>query len=211
MSTPKTKRDPEGTRRRILLAAADAFATGGLSGARVDKIAQQAQTNERMLYYYFGSKEQLFVAVLEHAYFDLHEAESQLDLAGASPVEAITRLAQFVWDYYRDHPEFVRLINNENLHEARYLAQSARVRESFSPILAALREAILRGQQSGEFRDDIDVMRIYLTLSGFSYYGVSNRHTLAAMLGRDFATHEERRALDAMHLEMLLGYLRKRG
>ncbi len=104
MNQPKIKRDPEGTRRRILLAAAEEFANGGLFGARVDQIARRAETNERMLYYYFGSKEQLFTAVLEHAFGALTEAERTLELNGIAPVEAITRLAHFVWDYYRDHP-----------------------------------------------------------------------------------------------------------
>ena len=88
MNQPKIKRDPEGTRRRILLAAAEEFANGGLFGARVDQIARRAETNERMLYYYFGSKEQLFTAVLEHAFSALNEAERTLELNGIAPVEA---------------------------------------------------------------------------------------------------------------------------
>ena len=138
MNQPKIKRDPEGTRRRILLAAAEEFANGGLFGARVDQIARRAETNERMLYYYFGSKEQLFTAVLEHAFSALNEAERTLELQGIAPVEAVTRLAHFVWDYYRDHPELLRLINNENLHEARYMQKSTRIREMISPIVATL-------------------------------------------------------------------------
>src|SRR6478752_7356848 len=145
MNQPKIKRDPEGTRRRILLAAAEEFAAGGLFGARVDQIARRAETNERMLYYYFGSKEQLFTAVLEHAFGALVEAERSLDLDGVAPVEAMTRLAHFVWDYYRDHPELLRLINNENLHEARYIKGSTRIRELISPVVATLASILERG------------------------------------------------------------------
>lgn len=210
MTTPKTKRDPEGTRRRILLAAVDAFASSGLSGARVDQIAQQARTNERMLYYYFGSKEQLFIAVLEHAYAELLEAERQLDLDVTCPVETVTRLAHFIWDFFAANPGFVRLMNNENLHEARYLRQSTHVRESFSPIIKALSDALERGQKEGIFRADIDLMRVYLTMTGFGYYSISNRYTISAVLGRDFASGEEREALVQMNLEMLLDYLKKR-
>ncbi|RQR36380.1 MULTISPECIES: TetR family transcriptional regulator [unclassified Burkholderia] len=210
MNQPKIKRDPEGTRRRILMAAAEEFAGGGLFGARVDQIARRAETNERMLYYYFGSKEQLFTAVLEHAFSALTEAERVLDLDGVAPVEAVTRLAHFVWDYYRDHPELLRLINNENLHEARYLHKSTRIREMMSPIVAKLGNVLMRGQKAGLFRSDVDPLRFYVTLSGLGYYIVSNRFTLAATLGRDFSEADERAEMVRMNTELLLAYLLRR-
>ncbi|AJX18118.1 TetR family transcriptional regulator [Burkholderia ubonensis] len=210
MNQPKIKRDPEGTRRRILMAAAEEFANGGLFGARVDQIARRAETNERMLYYYFGSKEQLFTAVLEHAFSALTEAERVLDLDGVAPVEAVTRLAHFVWDYYRDHPELLRLINNENLHEARYLHKSTRIREMISPIVTMLGNVLTRGQKAGLFRSDVDPLRFYVTLSGLGYYIVSNRFTLAATLGRDFSTPDERDEMVRMNTELLLAYLLRR-
>ena len=210
MNQPKIKRDPEGTRRRILMAAAEEFANGGLFGARVDQIARRAETNERMLYYYFGSKEQLFTAVLEHAFSALTEAERVLDLDGVAPVEAVTRLAHFVWDYYRDHPELLRLINNENLHEARYLHKSTRIREMMSPIVAKLGNVLMRGQKAGLFRSDVDPLRFYVTLSGLGYYIVSNRFTLAATLGRDFTDTDERAEMVRMNTELLLAYLLRR-
>ncbi|PFH28594.1 MULTISPECIES: TetR family transcriptional regulator [Burkholderia] len=210
MNQPKIKRDPEGTRRRILMAAAEEFAGGGLFGARVDQIARRAETNERMLYYYFGSKEQLFTAVLEHAFSALTEAERVLELDGVAPVEAVTRLAHFVWDYYRDHPELLRLINNENLHEARYLHKSTRIREMMSPIVAKLGNVLMRGQKAGLFRSDVDPLRFYVTLSGLGYYIVSNRFTLAATLGRDFSEADERAEMVRMNTEVLLAYLLRR-
>lgn len=210
MNQPKIKRDPEGTRRRILMAAAEEFANGGLFGARVDQIARRAETNERMLYYYFGSKEQLFTAVLEHAFSALTEAERVLELDGVAPVEAVTRLAHFVWDYYRDHPELLRLINNENLHEARYLHKSTRIREMISPIVAMLGNVLTRGQKAGLFRNDVDPLRLYVTLSGLGYYIVSNRFTLAATLVRDFSAEDERAEMVRMNTEVLLAYLLRR-
>lgn len=210
MNQPKIKRDPEGTRRRILMAAAEEFSNGGLFGARVDQIARRAETNERMLYYYFGSKEQLFTAVLEHAFSALTEAERVLELDGVAPVEAVTRLAHFVWDYYRDHPELLRLINNENLHEARYLHKSTRIREMISPIVAMLGNVLTRGQKAGLFRNDVDPLRLYVTLSGLGYYIVSNRFTLAATLGRDFSAEDERAEMVRMNTEVLLAYLLRR-
>jgi len=210
MNRPKIKRDPEGTRRRILLAAAEEFANGGLFGARVDQIARRAETNERMLYYYFGSKEQLFTAVLEHAFTALTEAERTLDLSGLAPVEAITRLAHFVWDYYRDHPELLRLLNNENLHEARYMQQSSRIREMMSPIVATLGTILARGEAAGLFRANIDPLRLYVTLSGMGYYIVSNRFTLAATFGRDFTEPRERTEMVQLNTEMLLAFLMRK-
>ena len=192
------------------MAAAEEFASGGLFGARVDQIARRAETNERMLYYYFGSKEQLFTAVLEHAFSALTEAERVLDLDGVAPVEAVTRLAHFVWDYYRDHPELLRLINNENLHEARYLHKSTRIRELMSPIVAKLGNVLMRGQKAGLFRAGVDPLRFYVTLSGLGYYIVSNRFTLAATLGRDYSEADERAEMVRMNTEVLLAYLLRR-
>lgn len=210
MNQLKIKRDPEGTRRRILLAAAEEFANGGLFGARVDQIARRAETNERMLYYYFGSKEQLFTAVLEHALSALTDAEKTFDLSGLAPVEAITRLAHFVWDYYRDHPELLRLVNNENLHEARYLQKSNRIAEMISPIVATLSSILERGQRAGLFRANVDPLRFYVVLSGLGYYIVSNRFTLEATLGRDFSAPTERNEMVSMNTELLLAYLMRR-
>ncbi|MDR5778931.1 TetR/AcrR family transcriptional regulator [Caballeronia sp. LZ065] len=210
MNQPKIKRDPEGTRRRILLAAAEEFAAGGLFGARVDQIARRAETNERMLYYYFGSKEQLFTAVLEHALAALVEAERTLELDGVAPIEAMTRLAHFVWDYYRDHPELLRLINNENLHEARYIKGSNRMRELISPIVTTLTAILERGQKAGLFRNNVDPLRFYVTLSGLGYYIVSNRFTLEATFGLDFNEAHQREQIVRMNTELLLAYLTRR-
>ncbi|MDR5812844.1 MULTISPECIES: TetR family transcriptional regulator [unclassified Caballeronia] len=210
MNQPKIKRDPEGTRRRILLAAAEEFAAGGLFGARVDQIARRAETNERMLYYYFGSKEQLFTAVLEHALSALVEAERTLELDGVAPIEAMTRLAHFVWDYYRDHPELLRLINNENLHEARYIKGSNRIRELISPIVTTLTAILERGQKAGLFRNDVEPLRFYVTLSGLGYYIVSNRFTLEATFGLDFNEAHQREQIVRMNTELLLAYLTRR-
>jgi AcrR family transcriptional regulator len=210
MNQPKIKRDPEGTRRRILLAAAEEFAAGGLFGARVDQIARRAETNERMLYYYFGSKEQLFTAVLEHALAALVEAERTLELDGIAPIEAMTRLAHFVWDYYRDHPELLRLINNENLHEARYIKGSNRIRELISPIVATLTAILDRGQKAGLFRTDVDPLKFYIVLSGLGYYIVSNRFTLEATFGLDFSEQTQRDQIVRMNTELLMAYLTRR-
>ena len=160
-----------------------------------------------MLYYYFGSKEQLFTAVLEHAFGALVDTERSLDLDGVAPVEAMTRLAHFVWDYYRDHPELLRLINNENLHEARYIKGSTRIRELISPVVATLAGILERGAKAGLFRNDVDPLKFYVTLSGLGYYIVSNRFTLEATFGLDFSQADQRDDMVKMNTELLLAYL----
>jgi AcrR family transcriptional regulator len=156
---PKT-RDSERTRAAILQAAKKEFAKLGLGGARVDGIAEAAGINKRMLYYYFGNKEDLFLAVLEQAYADIRSAERKLNLTTAEPVEAIRRLVGFTWDYYLANPEFLTLLNSENLHGARHLKKSKNVRDMHSPFVATLTEVIERGEKSGDFRSGIDPVQL---------------------------------------------------
>ncbi|GJH13704.1 hypothetical protein CBA19CS11_32720 [Caballeronia novacaledonica] len=146
-SAPLVKRDPEGTRRRILAAATEQFTSHGLAGARVDAIARAADTNERMLYYYYGSKEGLYVAVLEEMYADYASREAGLDLADLTPTAAITLLAQTIWTYVRENPGWLCLINNENLHQGRYVKGSGKVKQTISPVVEnAPRDPRTRGR-----------------------------------------------------------------
>src|ERR1700710_1159537 len=134
-SSPEPRqRDADRSQFGILIAARDEFAQHGLAGARVDRIAERAGLNKRLLYYYFGSKDELFLAVLESVYADIREAEKALHLLDVPPPEAIRKLTEFTWNYYLEHPEFITLLNSANLHQARHLAQSKRVREMNSPL-----------------------------------------------------------------------------
>jgi AcrR family transcriptional regulator len=207
MTDLKTKRDPLGTRRRILEAATEEFTRAGLSGARVDQIAKKALTNERMLYYYFGSKEQLFTTVLEVAFAAFSDAELAISFDGDTPVEAMTRLMHSIWDFYREHPELLRLVNNENLHEARYLKKSMAVRASMQPILLRLKEILAQGEQAGVFRSQVEPELLFITISALGYYVVSNRYTIETSMGLDFTLGEECDATVRMHTEMMLAYL----
>ena len=119
-STPAAARDPEQTRARILAAAKVEFARVGLGGARVDRIAALAGANKRMLYYYYGSKDGLFRVVLESTYEHIRESEKALHLDEVDPPEAIARLVAFTWNYFLDHPEFLSLLNSENMHRAEH-------------------------------------------------------------------------------------------
>jgi AcrR family transcriptional regulator len=208
MSDQRVKRDPEGTRRRILEAATEQFTKFGLAGARVDAIAAAAGTNERMLYYYFASKEGLYVAVLEAMYAKFGEREASLDLSGLQPADAIRELATSIWTHLRENPKWLSLINNENLHEGRYLERSNGLRETISPVIDLLRVTLERGTAAGEFRQGIDPVDFYVTLVGMGYYIVSNRYTLEVFTARNYAEQRRHEAISAMHLDMLLSYLR---
>jgi AcrR family transcriptional regulator len=210
MAELKTKRDPLGTRRRILEAATEEFTSAGLSGARVDQIAKRALTNERMLYYYFGSKEQLFATVLEQAFASFAEAEVDAASPDTGPIEAMTQLIHAIWDFYRERPELLRLINNENLHEARYLKRSGVVRDAMQPVVARIETILAAGVAGGVFRGGVDPAILLASISALGYYVVSNRYTLEASLGRDFTAGADRDATVAMNTEMLLTYLTQR-
>ncbi|WP_053573079.1 TetR/AcrR family transcriptional regulator [Caballeronia cordobensis] len=207
MNEPKTRRDPEGTRRRILEAATQQFSTCGLAGARVDAIATAADTNERMLYYYFQSKEGLYVAVLEAMYAEFARHEVSLDLAGLEPAAAIRTLALSIWDYFRANPRWLNLINNENLHEGRYLERSQKLTEAISPVIDLVRATLARGAAKGDFRADVDALDFYVTLAAMGYYLVSNRFTLKAFVGRDYTQPAVIEAVTEMQVKMLIAYL----
>lgn len=212
MTTPETKikRDPERTRQRILAAAIEEFAERGSSGARVDSIARRADINERMLYYYFGNKDQLYLAVLEEVYGEFNRAEHALKLDVLAPLDAVAELAHFVWDYYTDHPELIQLINNENLHEAKSMRQSTEIRQQVSPIIELLTQTLKRGEASGEIRLGVDPVDLYVTISAMGYYVMSNRHTLSIVMGRDMMAADSRKTHAAFNTQMLLDSLRMR-
>ncbi|SAK63433.1 TetR family transcriptional regulator [Caballeronia glebae] len=207
MNEPRTRRDPEGTRRRILEAATQQFSNCGLSGARVDAIATAADTNERMPYCYFQSKEGLYVAVLEAMYAEFARHEVSLDLAGLQPAAAIRTLALSIWEYFRANPRWLNLINNENLHEGRYLERSPKLTEAISPVIDLVRGTLARGAATGDFRADVDALDFYVTLAAMGYYLVSNRFTLKAFVGRDYTEPSTTEAITEMQVEMLISYL----
>ena len=205
----KLKRDPERTRAKILDAATDEFTKHGLGGARVDRIAKRAGTNERMLYYYFVSKDQLFLTVLESVYIRLADAEKALDLDHLDPVEAVKKLVEFIWSYYVEHPEFISLINSENLHEAKYLKKSRKLAQLVSPVQDNIRTILQRGQESGIFRGGIDPAEVYITLVALNYYYLSNRFTLSTVLARDLMSPVARQSHLKHATEVVLNYLLK--
>ena len=181
----KNGRDPARTRSKILDAATVEFARYGLGGARVDRIAERAGANKRMLYYFYGSKEELFLAALEESYAHIRNAERELDLEHRDPREALKRLVEFTWRYYLEHPEFMTFLNSENLHKGRHVQRSKRVRQLHSPLVETLRAILRRGEREGFFRPGVDPVQLYISIAGEGYFYLSNRYTLSRIFDRD--------------------------
>ncbi|HCE92980.1 MAG: TetR family transcriptional regulator [Burkholderiales bacterium GWA2_64_37] len=178
------------TRDNILKAATKVFARYGYEGGSVEKISKAAKSFDRMIYYYFGSKEGLFIEVLEETYRRMNDAESKLDLDTAKPVEALQAVIRFVVGYYRKNPEFITLLNTENLHKGKHISKSMRAREYSSPAIEVIRRVLESGQAQGLFRKDVSARDVYLLIAATGYFYMSNRHTLSAFLGEDLETAE---------------------
>jgi AcrR family transcriptional regulator len=200
-------RDADRSRDAILAAARDEFAEHGLGGARVERIAERAALNKRLIYYYFENKDSLFRAVLEDTYLNIREAEKRLHLTDLTPAEAVRKLTEFTWTYYLEHPEFLTLLNSENLHRARHLDGSARVRELNSPLIQTLAEILERGRRDGSFRGGVDPLQLYISIAGLSYFYLSNNHTLSAIFGRNLMAPKARSERLSHICDVILGYV----
>ena len=201
--------DPARTMSDIIAVATQEFADKGLSGARIDEIAALTQTSKRMIYYYYGSKEGLYLAVLEDAYARTRSAESGLHLDDVEPVEALKKLVSFSIDYKLAHPEFVRLVMTENIHSAEYLKQSKTAVHMNTPAIDLLKRIYERGVASGDFRSGIEAFDLHMAISALSLYNVSNRPTVEAIFKRDITDKKEVDRLRKNSIEMLLRFVRK--
>jgi len=207
-STPRL-RDADKSQLLILAAAMDEFAQYGYAGGRVDRIAERAEINKRLIYYYFGNKDDLFLAVLERTYADIRAAEQALHLDEMDPVEAIRQLVSFTWHYYLEHPEFIALLNSENLHQAVHLKESKRIQEMNSPLVAMLAEVLERGRKQDLFRDGVDPIQLYISIASICYFYLSNNPTLSTIFGRDLCTPKALAQRLSHMKEMVLGYVLK--
>jgi TetR/AcrR family transcriptional regulator len=207
--TRRNRRDPDRTRTAILAAAQDEFAAKGLFGGRVNTIARRAGANKRMIYHYFGSKDGLYLAALERVYEDLRGSERKLHLDHLEPALAIKRLIEFNFDYSRRHPELISLINSENLHRARHLARSKKVRELHSPFVQLICDILRRGVAKGVFRPGLDPVDVYITIAAVGYFYLSNNWTLSAIFGRDLGTPAANRRRKRHNVDMILHALRR--
>jgi len=196
------------TRQRILDAALAEFALNGLAGARVDEIAARSGANKRMLYAHFGSKEELWLTVLERAYAAKREQERALEVDALAPEEGMARLVRFNLRYTAAHPEFVALLNQENIHRAAYLQRSEQVKALYSPLLELIRAVLARGEAAGVFRRGVDPLQLYVTILAIGHFYVSNRFTLSTIFGTDLGTEAALEARERHCVEVVLGYLR---
>ena len=199
---PPRQRDAERTRAEILDVATSEFADRGYAGARVDEIAAKTSTTKRMIYYYFGGKEHLYVAVLERAYKRIRGLEQQLDVEHLDPVQAVRELAGLTFDHHEAHPEFIRLVSIENIHRAQHIAHSEALSGLANPALDVLGRILERGWDAGLFRDDVDALDVHQVISAYCVFRTANRHTWRALFGRDMLDPERRE-----HQRRLLGDL----
>ncbi len=178
----------QATRDSILRAATKVFAKHGYAGGRIEQISKAAKSYDRMIYYYFGSKEGLFIAVLEEMYRRFNEAESKLVLGAEVPVEALRAVIRFMWVYYQKNPEFITLLNTENLHRGKHISKSLRASEYSSQAVSVLGEVLKRGARQKLFREDVSARDVYLMIAALGYFYLSNRFTLSAFLGEELET-----------------------
>jgi len=202
-------RDPEKSRANILQAARTEFARSGLGGARVDQIAKMAGINKRMLYHYFGNKDDLFCAVLEANYAHKRDSEKALELEQSEPIEAIRKLIALTWDYYLKHPEFLTLLNSANLHQAKHLKKSTGIRKMHTPFVSMIKSVLDRGVSQKVFKKNVDPVQLYISIAGLSYFYLSNQYTLSAIFGRNLLAPAARKERLAHMTDVVLSYLKK--
>ncbi len=189
--TPIAKRDPDASRKRILTAATTEFAAQGLDGARVDDIAARAGINKRMLYHYFGNKDDLFGAVIDEVYQKICSESAALDITSGTARDGLTKLINFVIDFYLNHPHAITLLNAENLHQARHLKRSRHISSIQSPFEKMLDDLLMRGVSEMEFRPGVNGPRLYISMVGLIYYYLSNSHSLSVFFNRNLFDLEE--------------------
>jgi AcrR family transcriptional regulator len=201
--------DPVRTAADILAVATAEFADKGLSGARIDEIAAATRTSKRMLYYYFGSKEGLYLRVLEEAYARIRAIEAELHLEDLPPEDALRKLVAFTFDYQHEHEDFIRLVMNENMHRGEFLAQSKTIQQLNTPAIDAVRRVYERGVKAKVFRKDIDAIDLHMSISSLCFFSVANQHTFALIFKRDLSSARALRERRDSIVEMVVRFVRK--
>jgi len=199
--------DPEGTRQNIIEVAAQEFALNGLSGARIDEIAAKTRASKRMIYYYFGSKEGLYVSALENAYRQVREGEAKLDIEGLPPREALQRLVEFTFDHHHQHEEFIRMVMIENIHHAEFLERSSVVRDLNVTAIANIEAIYAKGLAEGLFRPRLDPLEIHWQISALCFFNVSNRATFSKIFGKDVGSAAYQESLRRQTVDMVQRFM----
>ena len=206
---PARTNDTERTKQDIIAVATEEFARKGLSGARVDEIAARMATSKRTIYYHFGGKEGLYLAVLEEAYRRIRSLETGLDIEHLEPEDALRRLTAFTFDYQNANPDFVRLVMNENIHNGEFLRQSKEIQRLNVPAINAVRRIYERGVAAGAFRSGLDPVDLHMSISALSFFNVSNRHTFSLIFKRDLDSVAALAARRANVVEMVARFVRR--
>lgn len=207
--TPVTTsvRDAERTRAELLAVATEVFAEDGYSGARVDVIAQRTRTTKRMIYYYFGSKDGLYRAVLEHAYLGIREAERAIEVDRTDPVAAVRQLAELTFDHHVTHEAFIRLVAIENIHRGEFIRQIDSLRALGQPAKTLLDEILQRGHADGAFRQDVDALDVHLVISAYCVFQIANQYTFGYLFDVAFDDPARRAHLRALIGDVVVGWL----
>jgi AcrR family transcriptional regulator len=210
-SAPPTPRgyDAERSMADILQVATREFADKGLAGARVDAIAAATATSKRMIYYHFGSKEGLYLAVLEAAYARIRAIEAELQLEDLAPEDALRKLVAFTFDYQQDNEDFIRLVMNENMHRGEYLAQSKTIHDLNVPAIDAVRSVYERGVRAKVFRRGVDPVDLHMSISALCFFNVANRHTFSLIFRRNLGTPAALRERRDSIVEMIVRFVRR--
>ena len=203
-------RDPQRTRAEILDVASSEFAASGYAGARVDEIAAKTRTTKRMIYYYFESKEGLYLAVLERAYAVIRSLEQGVDVEHLDPVAALRQLAELTYDHHESHPDFIRLVSIENIHDARHLKQSAALPGLSMPVREVIGRILERGWAARVFREDVDALDVHMLISSYCVFRIANRHTFNAIFHRDLLDPKLRGHYRKMLGDLVVEYLTAR-
>ncbi|MDO9414300.1 MAG: TetR/AcrR family transcriptional regulator [Pseudolabrys sp.] len=206
--TASLTRDPERTRAAILRAATAEITANGLSGARVDAIAERAGVNKRMLYHYFGDKQGLYLAVLEHTYAAIRSAETALNLEKLDPADGMRKLVLFTWQYFIDHPEFLSLLVTENMNRAAYLKKSKQIRNLHGPLVGMIEVLLKRGAAGKLFRTGVDPIELYISIAALGFFYMSNRHTLSTIFGEKLNAPERLEKRGEHIVDVILTYLK---
>jgi len=206
---PARVNDPEGTKRNIIDVATMEFAQNGLSGARIDEIAAKTKSSKRMIYYYFGDKEGLYLKVLEEAYSRVRATEATLELEHLQPVEALKTLVGFTFDHHNSHESFIRLVMIENIHHGEYLARSPVIQKLNVPAIDAVRGIYDRGVKEGLFRPGLDPLELHWQISALCFFNVSNRATFSKIFMRDLGSETSLASLRQSAIEMIVRHVCK--
>src|SRR5512145_2538887 len=196
--------DPEGTRKNIIEIASEEFALSGLAGARIDEIAARTRASKRMIYYYFGDKEGLYLSALENAYHTVRQGEGQLDIEHLSPLEALKRLVEFTFDHHRQHESFIRMVMIENIHHGEFLERSKTIRQLNVTAIDHIKKLYARGVKEGLFRKNLDPIELHWQISALCFFNVSNRATFSKIFGRDFGAAKALASLRKNPVDMVL-------